>query len=189
MPPIEPLGPSEPEPPAEPFGNPMEASSPPQVWLPPHVLFTREFAEEQGVPGWVADLEGFAEVDAEAYRRFELELADTLEAARRDDGELAALDPWTAKSAGAREFARVELPKILDRLREYRRQVYGVIVDGRPMLYVSFLPGADWDEFGDGFADWRERTIAVSDGGFWFWAVLYDPATGDYTGLDLHGYA
>lgn len=154
MPPIEPLGPSEPEPPAEPFGNPMEASSPPQVWLPPHVLFTREFAEEQGVPGWVA-----------------------------------ALDPWTARSAGAREFARVELPKILDRLREYRRQVYGVIVDGRPMLYMSFLPGADWDEFGDGFADWRERTIAVSDGGFWFWAVLYDPETGDYTGLDLHGYA
>lgn len=95
------------------------------------------------MPGWVADLEGYCEVDPEHYLRFELELAEALEAARRDDDRLATLDPWTAKSAGAREVARVELPKILDRLREYRRQVCGVIVDGRPMLYVSFLPGAD----------------------------------------------
>ena len=82
-----------------------------------------------------------------------------------------------------------ETKKILERLPEYRRQVYGVMVDGERRLYVSFLPGADWDTFGDSFSDWKTRTIATSDGGFWFWSIEFDPETKTYTKLDSHGYA
>jgi len=141
-----------------------------------------------GLPGWVEASEYFTPSEAE-YLGFEAELAATLQAATTDDHALQLLDPWTAKSEGAHDFAVLEIGKILERLPEYRRQVFGVVVHGQRMLYVNFLPGADWNKFGDSFEDWRKRSIATSDGGFWFWAIMFDPKSRSYYQLDLHGYA
>lgn len=122
-------------------------------------------------------------MDAQA---FEMGLREALEDAVAHPEKY---DPYAAKSESRARFVSTETTKILERLDGYRRQVFGIVVDGEMRLYVSFLPGADWDEFGDDFEDWRERTIAVSDGGFWFWSIQFTPSTGEYQLLDSHGYA
>ena len=149
------------------------------------MLFQAHQVQELGFPGSFVP-EGFwtpRPIDMEA---FDLGLMQALEEAI-DHPE--KYDPWSAKSEGRAEFVRVETAKILERLPDYRRQVYGGVVDGEQVLYVSYLPGADWDSFGDSFEDWRTRTMAVSDGGFWFWSIQFVPATGEYRLLDSHGYA
>lgn len=98
-------------------------------------------------------------------------------------------DLHAAQSESRARFVSTEAEKILERLDGYRRQVFGIVVDGEQWLFVSFLPGADWDSFGDNYEDWMERPIEVSDGGFWFWSIQFTPSTGEYQGLDSHGYA
>lgn len=156
--------------------------------LPLHQIFTAEQAEVLGVPGAVGTGARFTPTVPE-YAAFEADLRLVLERAREDDQVLAQLKPWTARSEGSKQFARQELSKILDRLPDYRRQVFALEMDGKRLLYVNMLPGADWDSFGDSSEDWRERTIATSDGGFWYWAIAFDPQSGQYYHLDLHGYA
>ncbi len=140
------------------------------------------------MPGWTEHSDTFTPTEAE-YENFELSLAHTLEAAPEDPDRLAQLDSWTRDNAGTRDFARQELTKILAALPDYRRQVFGVVVRGHRMLFVNFLPGADWDPFGDKLSDGRERPIATSDGGPWYWAGFDDLDSAHYFQLDLHGYA
>lgn len=156
--------------------------------LPVHQIFSAEQAEVLGVPGAVGTGKRFTPT-IEEYAAFEADLPAVLEQARIDDDALLQLDEWTGKSTGARGFARQELAKILDRLPDYRRQVFAVEIEGKRLLFVNMLPGADWDSFGDHIEDWRERPMMTSDGGFWYWAIAFDPQSGLYSLLDLHGYA
>lgn len=149
------------------------------------VVFSQWQAENWGVAGWVDTKEYFTPSDADV-ERFLLGLRGALEQA---GVEPQRFDPWAAKSEGRARFVREESAKILDRLDGYRYQVFGVIVDGERRLYVSFLPGSDWDDFGDHFSDWLERPLAVSDGGFWFWSIHFALESGVYSNLDSHGYA
>lgn len=149
------------------------------------VIFQAHQVRELGFPGSPVP-DGFWNPTPLQVEAFDMGLRQALERARIEPG---AYDPWAAKSNGRANFIREETGKILERLPEYRRQVFGIVVDGEQRLYVSFLPGADWDSFGDGFEDWRERTLAVSDGGFWFWNIQYVPSTGQYLLLESHGYA
>lgn len=151
-------------------------------------MFTKEQTAALGFPGWVEPSGYFTPTEAE-YLEFERSLEATLRAALLDNDKLKRLDPWAIKDQITLDFAHSEINKVLERLPEYRRQVFGVEILGERKLYVSFLPGADWDEFGDRHENWRENTIATSDGGFWYWAILFDPVSQFYFKLDLHGYA
>jgi hypothetical protein len=151
-------------------------------------LFSKEQTAVRGFPGWVESSDYFTPTEAD-YLEFEQSLGATLRAALHDNDKLKQLDTWAVKTQSSRDFARSEITKILDRLPEYRRQVFGVEINGTRTLYVNFLPGADWNEFGDSHENWRVNTIATADGGFWYWAILFDPESQFYFQLDIHGYA
>jgi len=149
------------------------------------VLFQAEQVQDLGFPGdpRVRQFWDPSPMDAQA---FELGLRQALEEAVEHPERF---DTNAAQSESRARFVSTEAEKILEHLGGYRRQVFGIVVDGEQRLYVSFLPGADWDSYGDSFEDWKERTIAVSDGGFWFWSIQFTPSTGEYQVLDSHGYA
>lgn len=149
------------------------------------VIFNQWQVAETGFPGWNESNRFWSPTEDDVLL-FEAGLQAALEEAIAHP-EL--YDDASVNSQSRANFVTSETAKILERLPDYRRQVYGTIVDGERKLYVSFLPGADWNEFGDNQADWKTRTIATSDGGFWFWSIEFDPKTKKYTKLNSHGYA
>jgi hypothetical protein len=69
-----------------------------------------------------------------------------------------------------------------------KRQYIGVTIRGKRLLLVSFIygPGIYHDQTMD---QWKHLWIEVLDGGDNFWRVLYDPATGKFSGWECNGYA
>ncbi|PCJ53187.1 MAG: hypothetical protein COA70_09660 [Planctomycetota bacterium] len=149
------------------------------------VIFNQWQIKELGFPGW-HESQRFWSPSADDVALFDA----GLQAALEDAVEHPELyDEWSGKSESRAQFVSSETEKILGRLSGYRRQVFGIVVDGERKLYVSFLPGADWNEYGDIFSDWKTRTMMTSDGGFWFWNIEFSPESKKYSKLDSHGYA
>lgn len=72
-------------------------------------------------------------------------------------------------------------PPVWDRLPEYKRQYFGVMIDGRRLLFANFFCIND--------PNWTTDLVVVLDGGECFWHVMYDPATGEYLNLQVNGEA
>jgi hypothetical protein len=68
-----------------------------------------------------------------------------------------------------------------DRLPEYKRQYVGIVENDKELILVNAFCT---DEF-----DWQEEAVIVSDGGDCFFRVIYDPATGTFTGFEVNGEA
>jgi len=71
-----------------------------------------------------------------------------------------------AEALGAGD-ARKDIIEVRRRLRTYRRQYVGFVLDGKKQILPNAFP-KDED-----FA-WKREFIVVSDGGASFWRVLYD---------------
>lgn len=73
------------------------------------------------------------------------------------------------------------------------RQYVGVVVGGRRLVYVNAFPQDMLDRDADMPSDHRlhadRRVAVVCDGGPSFWGVVFDPATGEFSGLDFNGMA
>ena len=73
------------------------------------------------------------------------------------------------------------------------RQYVGVVVGGRRVIYVNAFPQDMLDRDADMPSDHRlhadRRVAVVCDGGDSFWGVVFDPATGAFSGLDFNGEA
>jgi len=149
------------------------------------VIFNQWQVQKLGFPGWHESQE-FWSPTTDDVTLFEAGLQAALEDAVEHPERY---DVRSEEVESRAQFVSSETAKILDRLPDYRRQVYGVVVDGKRKLYVSFLPGEDWIEYGDNYADWKTRTMMTSDGGFWFWSIEFSPDTKTYTKLDSHGFA
>jgi hypothetical protein len=54
-------------------------------------------------------------------------------------------------------------------------------------LFCNFFPAAGKGK--DEFEDWRKERIEVEDGGFYYWKIEYDPATGECSKFQPNGYA
>jgi hypothetical protein len=67
--------------------------------------------------------------------------------------------------------------KVREHAREYRVQFLGKVSDGKRLIWCNFFP-APRDGKKDEFEDWRQHSVMVNDGGFWYWNINYDPATG-----------
>ena len=62
------------------------------------------------------------------------------------------------------------------------RQYIPVIVAGRKWIYVNAFCGIE-------VSGWRTRFVTICDGGESVWGVLYDPATGEFSDLEVNGVA
>lgn len=75
-----------------------------------------------------------------------------------------------------------EASSLAARLGEFRRQYFGVTVDGRRHVIVSGFPK-------DGLAYWREQLVFVFDGGCAYWRAAYDVQAEQFVGLGCNGQA
>jgi hypothetical protein len=73
-------------------------------------------------------------------------------------------------------------PALWKKLSNYRRQYAGVEVEGRKLLYANFF----CDTFN---GEWKNRPVAVEDGGDCFFQIKYDLHTGAFTDLQINGEA
>lgn len=67
---------------------------------------------------------------------------------------------------------------VAPRLSDFKRQYIGAIINGKKVLYLSFIHNYVIDTDAQ---DWRHDWIAVLDGGDLTWSVLYDPASDSFS--------
>ena len=72
---------------------------------------------------------------------------------------------------------------IWERLSEYNSQYVGVVLDGKKVIYASYLckDGVD--------AEWKEKFIFVADGGACYFQFKFDTSTGGFFDLLVNGEA
>ena len=116
----------------------------------------------------------------------ENELRAALEEGLQHPEQLAAS---AGDRPGTSEWIRSEVPSILERLPDFRRQYVGVIDStGAKHVLVRCFPGPRFPDSLD-FDRWKEELVVVSDGGFWYWTILYDPESGRFSDFRSNGYA
>ena len=82
--------------------------------------------------------------------------------------------------------APARAPELWKKLDQYKRQYVGIVVEGRRLIYANFICDGVIKE---SFRDWKSRPIQVDDGGDCFFEVDYEPATGQFSELMVHGEA
>lgn len=69
-----------------------------------------------------------------------------------------------------------------DSIEGYYRQFFGFSVEGTKYIYGEYF--CESDNF-----DWQQNLVFVMDGGTCFVDAAYNPATGEFVSLYIHGYA
>jgi hypothetical protein len=72
---------------------------------------------------------------------------------------------------------------IWEQLDGYNRQYVGIVLDGKKVIYASYLcqNGAD--------TEWKEQFIFVADGGACYFQFKFDTSTGEFFDLQVNGEA
>jgi plasmid stabilization system protein ParE len=118
--------------------------------------------------------------------RCESTLRKALEAAA-ENPEL--LDASVKGHQDRRDFVAREIRSILAHLPEYRRQYVGIIpTRGVRRILMNSFPGHG-PKADDQHPRWRHEIVVVEDGGYSYWRLQYDVATGTYLEFDSNGYA
>lgn len=87
------------------------------------------------------------------------------------------------------DWVRGRVDEILGRIDDYRRQYVGVVDEaGKCQLLVRAFPGAHTSVTFP-FEAWHEELAVVSDGGSWYWYVLYDVESGELSHFTCNGEA
>jgi hypothetical protein len=81
-----------------------------------------------------------------------------------------------------------EIRQILGNATHYRVQFMGVVRRKRKVIWCNFFPAPRHGEK-DEFEYWKRTVVRVSDGGYWYWQIVYDPATGKCQEFCANGYA
>jgi hypothetical protein len=93
----------------------------------------------------------------------------------RDVQSLEGLLPTYLRTRKEDQAARV-----LDRLSQYRRQYAGFVRGNHRTIYVNlFLP-----EYAE---QWRNRVVAVCDGGIGFWGLEFDITSNSFVHIAYNG--
>ena len=101
---------------------------------------------------------------------------------------LVAIQLFLERPTSADRRSMGEIRQILRNAKFYRVQFQGVVQQKRKLIWCNFLPASPPGEI-DRFGDWKRSAMIVSDGGFWFWRIAYDPATGKCQDFWANGYA
>lgn len=75
-----------------------------------------------------------------------------------------------------------DYPGPLLALGEYKRQYIGFVREGKQLIFANFF----CETHGQ---DWQQLFIAVEDGGPCYFEIVYDPQTGSFSELLIHGQA
>jgi hypothetical protein len=83
-------------------------------------------------------------------------------------------------AAFLRASAPARSPDLWEKQPTYKRQYFGLIRDGRRLVYASFFCSVQGD-------DWRSQALFVMDGGDCFFQLTYDVERGVYGDLMVNG--
>jgi len=97
------------------------------------------------------------------------------------DVELTESRLRTALEKEAKDSPQVQ--QILKHYNEYRRQYIGLVIHGRRHIYLNSFSSRD------SLPNYAKQFVMVSDGGFWFWHILYSVEDGTFLNLSINGEA
>ena len=103
------------------------------------------------------------------------------------DKALDAVDAFLKKPVGATQWQIGEIRQIRANIAKYRVQLVGDVRNGKKVLFCNFIRSPDKGEV-DSFAHWKRSLVQVSDGGFWYWSICIDTATGKCFEFNSNGY-
>ncbi len=72
---------------------------------------------------------------------------------------------------------------IWERLDEYNRQYVGIVLEGRKVIYASYLCKNGED------TKWKEQFMFVANGGACYFKFKFDTSTGEFFDLQVNGEA
>ena len=72
---------------------------------------------------------------------------------------------------------------IWEQLDGYNHQYIGIVLEGRKVIYASYLCQRGTD------TEWKEQFIFVADGGACYFQFKYDASTGEFYDLQVNGEA
>jgi hypothetical protein len=70
----------------------------------------------------------------------------------------------------------------------YYRQYVGIVVGKRKLIYINAFC-EPWNPPREKVKDWHQQPFVVCDGGSCLWGALYDPASGEFSDLEVNGIA
>ena len=79
------------------------------------------------------------------------------------------------------------LYEIRSYLSKFKRQYIGYTIKGKKVLLMSFFPGPNSFSDPSYLGDWKYHWVAVLDGGWNFWRVIFNPATGQFSDWQCNG--
>jgi hypothetical protein len=126
--------------------------------------------------------------DIPAANRVILTSGEWVPSVEQTENAVAAIDSFLKKQLRHQGYKACEIRKILAYARNYRVQFVGRVLNKRNVIWCNFFP-ADSGNPQDEFKYWRKTAVEVFDGGFWFWQIKYDPATGKCSNFISNGYA
>jgi len=86
----------------------------------------------------------------------------------------SALAPYLQQAAPQ------DYPGPLKDLTDYKRQYVGLLKDGRQLIWVNFFCQAHQ-------IDWQQEFVFIADGGSCYFELNYNPQTGEFSDLSIHG--
>ena len=78
------------------------------------------------------------------------------------------------------QAAPQDYPGPLKPLSAYKRQYVGFVAEGKSLIFVNFF----CETHG---VDWQQELIAVEDGGSCYFELNYEPQSGTFSALYIHG--
>jgi hypothetical protein len=99
---------------------------------------------------------------------------------------LIAIQLFLERPTSGNQWSKDERKNILNNSKKYRVQFVGLLREKRRVLWCNFFParrGVEKDEFDY----WKHTKVEVDDGGYWFWQIDYDPASGECRRLMVNG--
>ena len=94
---------------------------------------------------------------------------------------ITAIQLFLEKPNATNDWSQAQIKEISHHTKEYRVQFRGVIHDGRKLVHCNFFPTSIK------FPYWKQEEVSVSDGGYWFWQIDYDPKTHECVNLVVNG--
>jgi len=77
----------------------------------------------------------------------------------------------------------------VDSLKGWGFQYLGVVIKGKKYIYINAFPATDIARYKQRNYDLSLTAVVVCDGGTYYWGVLFDPETKQFSLLSFNGYA
>jgi hypothetical protein len=78
---------------------------------------------------------------------------------------------------------RYAVSLILPNLPRYRRQYWGIVYEGYPMLYMNYFAQDRWGD------NWVTHQVDLCDGGHDYFQIVYHPERGEFVEFWVNGEA